>query len=107
MAYETRNNSADATTEVVSNGCVIRSFDWLKYGTASNALGVAVAYIEDLKVADSNPKQLSKRDTFAAMALQGLLAGHDTDDFNPENTSFYMAGFAVDCADALLAELRK
>lgn len=49
---------------------------------------------------DSEQLGLNKRELFAAMALQGLLAkNHDS--------PMGHASFAVTCADALLAELAK
>ena len=46
---------------------------------------------------------LTKRELFAAMAFQGMLAADGTTDWDPENA----ANYAVKCADALLAELAK
>lgn len=52
---------------------------------------------------------LTKRELFAAMAMQGMLAQVD-DNSNPttwEGNPSNMARIAVTCADALLAELAK
>ena len=52
---------------------------------------------------------LTKREMFAAMAMQGMLAQVD-DNSNPttwEGNPSNMARIAVTCADALLAELAK
>lgn len=46
---------------------------------------------------------LTKRERFAAMAMQGLLAKHGDDDYKCEQIACY----AVAHADALLAELEK
>lgn len=46
---------------------------------------------------------LTKRELFAAMAMQGLLARHGSDDYMPD----VIARYATDYADALLAELAK
>jgi hypothetical protein len=46
---------------------------------------------------------LSKREQFAAMAMQGLLSKHGDDDYQCEQISSY----AVAHADALLKELER
>ena len=49
---------------------------------------------------------LTKREMMAMHMMQGILAAGDTDEFVVGDEVGY-AGFAVDCADALLAELEK
>lgn len=46
---------------------------------------------------------LTKREQFAAMAMQGLLAKHGDDDYQCEQ----IASYAVAHADALLKELER
>ena len=46
---------------------------------------------------------LTKREYFAALAMQGYMANKYTPHQNPE----YIADYAVECAEALLAELEK
>jgi len=50
---------------------------------------------------DSNYDGLTKREYFAAMAMQGLLARAST------GSSSQYADLAVDCADALIQQLNK
>lgn len=52
---------------------------------------------------------LTKREYFAAMAMQGLLSIHDdTNGIVPnESNLIYMAGLSVKAADTLLKELEK
>jgi len=50
---------------------------------------------------DSNYDGLTKREYFAAMAMQGLLARAST------GLSSQYADLAVDCADALIQQLNK
>ena len=52
----------------------------------------------------TTPPLLTKREYFAAQAMQGLLSNHITDAHN-EMGSPVVASFAVEYADALLAEL--
>lgn len=52
----------------------------------------------------SEAKGLTKREYFAAMAMQGWLASYTPAETAKEE---YVAAFAVRCADALLAELEK
>ena len=47
---------------------------------------------------------LTKREHFAAMAMQGILAKHGN---KLDNLGLTVAAYAVDCADALLLELEK
>jgi hypothetical protein len=46
---------------------------------------------------------LTKRELFAAMAMQGILSAEDGVSF----PSAELASLSIDCADALLAELSK
>jgi hypothetical protein len=46
---------------------------------------------------------LTKREQFAMAAMQGLLAKHGDDDYTPSQ----IASYAVERADALLAELER
>ena len=46
---------------------------------------------------------LTKREYFAALAMQGYMANKYTPHHNPE----YIADYAVECAEALLSELEK
>ncbi|MDP5205482.1 hypothetical protein ORI99_00255 [Alishewanella sp. SMS9] len=46
---------------------------------------------------------LTKREYFAGLAMQGLLAKHGDDDYNASN----IAGYSAKHADALLAELER
>lgn len=55
---------------------------------------------------------LSKREYFAAMAMQGLLAAHHSDEWErcagrQHTAAEWLVINAVDVADALLAELEK
>jgi hypothetical protein len=54
---------------------------------------------------------LTKREYFAAMAMQGLLSIYDDNEQNPtvpnEENVKYMAKLAVQAADSLIAELNK
>lgn len=58
-----------------------------------------------VKVSNGSPAYhgLTKREQFAAMAMQGLLANARVDIHEPVEYAFY----AVKSADALLAELEK
>lgn len=56
-------------------------------------------------IGDAYPSKmhgLSKREYFAAMAMQGTLAADATNQYNAET----IAKWSVECADALLAALR-
>lgn len=51
---------------------------------------------------------LSKREWFAGLAMQGMLAGFATEtDIPHQHIPVTIASFSVMCADALLAELAK
>lgn len=54
------------------------------------------------------PETMTKREAFAMAAMQGILAT-PADDFEDdiEATPEGLASFAVECADALIAELEK
>ena len=49
---------------------------------------------------------LTKREYFAAMALQGILAGRHPDSYINKGRELWIK-FSVDCADLLLKELEK
>ena len=48
-------------------------------------------------------KGLTKREYFAGLAMQGMLADPNASNFKPK----FIAGLAVDFSDAILAELDK
>ncbi len=50
---------------------------------------------------------LTKREQFAAMALQGMLSNGEMVDIMSEPCAKTCASFAIQCADALLYELDK
>ena len=57
---------------------------------------------------DGTHRGMTKREYFAAMAMQGLLAsGVMKDDLSPTEEARYAALDATLCADALLAELER
>lgn len=63
----------------------------------ASVLDVVAAYLETKKLA------LTKREYFAAMAMQGLIAGGPSSQWNEKN----FAIGTVNLADALIAELSK
>lgn len=56
-------------------------------------------------VFDSDSAGLTKRELFAAMAMQGYIANHSIVD--GKDAGSWVAAESVKCADALLAELVK
>ena len=62
------------------------------------------AAMQGLAVSVTDAPGLTKREMMAMHAMQGILASGNADDFVVGDEVGF-AGFAVSCADALLAEL--
>ena len=57
--------------------------------------------------ASTHEKDLSKREYFAAMAMQGLISSPNMFENKKTQTNFTVAEMAVAFADALIVELNK